>query len=348
MRIEKVQSVQTLRLVAASMVLVGHAQHEAESLFRGAFISWNPLLWWGGVDLFFVISGFIMMHVAGDDFGRPGAAAAFFVRRLQRIVPLYWLFTSLMLAAAFLLPSAVDHPSNHWDYIAASYLFVPWARADGAAEPVLALGWTLNYEMFFYVLFAAALCLSRIRGLWSLAILMIGLSLLHPWIPRPWTQIRAWSDPVILEFLAGIGLALARRAGVRLPRPMAIFLILAAVPLIFLTQKFGLRFFAYGLPALVASAGVVLCDWPPNPGRLSKALHLGGDASYAIYLSHPFTLNIVRIVWGKAHLPHPWAFIALATVASIVVGVIVHRALEAPLLRLLARRRPRPAATATI
>src|SRR5690606_35064881 len=101
-----------------------------------------------GVDLFFVISGFIMVHVSRNQFARPGAPLDFVRRRLVRIVPLYWTMTTLMVAVVLLLPQSVDTATADPRQWIASYLFIPFERAsDGMMRPVLGLGWSLNYEM---------------------------------------------------------------------------------------------------------------------------------------------------------------------------------------------------------
>ena len=164
-----------------------------------------------GVDVFFVISGFIMAYITADKFGRPGASGQFLTRRLIRLVPLYWLFTLAMLAAMVLVPGQLAHTALNPAHILASYLFIPWLDSTGLAHPILGLGWTLNYEMYFYVIFAVMLFLPRRIGLWSLAVLFCALALLHPAIDPAQVQLSFWTDPIILEFLFGIGLAMLGR-----------------------------------------------------------------------------------------------------------------------------------------
>ena len=99
--------------------------------------------------MFFVISGFVMVHASEPLFGRADGPRLFWLRRLIRIAPLYWAVTSLYLVLTLLLP---DMATSHYSpgLIAASYLFFPFPREDGTMQPVVGLGWTLNYEMFFY------------------------------------------------------------------------------------------------------------------------------------------------------------------------------------------------------
>ena len=112
-----------------------------------------------GVDLFFVISGFVMVYASERMFGRAGGQLQFITRRLIRIVPLYWLVTPLYLVMALAIPAF--EKSYSVASVVASYLFIPWPRLDGIMQPLVGQGWTLNYEMFFYAIFAAAILAPR-------------------------------------------------------------------------------------------------------------------------------------------------------------------------------------------
>ena len=141
------------------------------------------------MDLFFVISGFVMVWASWDTFGRWRAVAPFVWRRIVRIVPLYWLLTAATVAVAVAAPGSVsDGVRDGWGYIAASFAFVPWRRADGFVQPVLRVGWTLNYEMLFYALVACALPLPRRVALPVLlaalaALVMAGQAVAFTWTP---------------------------------------------------------------------------------------------------------------------------------------------------------------------
>src|ERR1041385_2180302 len=132
-----------------------------------------------GLDLFFVISGFVMVYSSERLFGRADAPRIFMLRRIARIVPLYWAMT-LVVLAYFLLAHGRDmlfalYPPGN---ILASFLFYPYPRGDGALVPLHALGWTLNYEMFFYVVFAALICLSREIAVTAIVALFCTLAVL--------------------------------------------------------------------------------------------------------------------------------------------------------------------------
>ncbi|WP_331326040.1 acyltransferase [Methylorubrum populi] len=210
-----------MRAFAALLVVIHHAQHEAATLagrIGAAFVPGAWLPWPAGVDVFFVISGFIIVHAAGPLYGRPGARARFAAHRIARLVPLYWLVTGLYLALGLAAPALLSGEGGPPDgaRVLASFLFWPMARPDGAVLPLYGLGWTLNYEMAFYALFALGLGLSR-RGAvaWLVAALAL-LVLVGRLVPSPPVPLVFWSDPIILEFALGAGLALARAEGARL------------------------------------------------------------------------------------------------------------------------------------
>jgi exopolysaccharide production protein ExoZ len=205
----KIHSLQALRAVAASLVVADHALLDVT---RGDVENSATSLAWMmgriGVAIFFVISGFIMVHISWDDFGRRGAAAEFLRRRVVRIVPLYWLAT--IAAFGFHKVSETHGADAGWPELLRSILFIPYSNDDGGWAPILAQGWTLNYEMFFYALFAAALSFRRqiavpaIVG--TLVIFTFAGSFLTPGI------LAYLSSPIVLLFVVGIGLAVLWRS----------------------------------------------------------------------------------------------------------------------------------------
>src|SRR5262249_39672775 len=132
-------SLQALRAVAALSVVLYHI----DFIGRGAF----------GVDIFFVLSGFIICHVTAAD------RQHFLLKRLIRIVPLYWARTLVVCALALAAPRLLQTTSDSWMGLLKSLFFIPYEKESGRVYPVLFLGWTLNYEMFFYVVFSIALAL---------------------------------------------------------------------------------------------------------------------------------------------------------------------------------------------
>lgn len=349
--------VQVLRAAAAAMVVVHHARHEADLLAaRGAGPALDPatlLPWWAGVDLFFVISGFVIVAASGPLFRVPGGRARFLAHRVARVVPLYWLTTALYLALALVRPDLLGEAGalgRDPGYVAAAFAFWPAARPDGSVQPLYGLGWTLNYEMVFYALFVLGLGLGRrgaVAWLCAALALLVALRAASPGIGLP---LGFWADPIVLEFALGATLALARGEGLRLgpAARLALALLgvlglaLAAGVLAGAAEAAGFaRPLLAGVPAalLVAAAGLGPARDTDAMARLPGALRglaRLGDASYALYLVHPFALRLVRealIRLGWAAALHPWGSIGLMLAASVAAALAVHRLVEAPLSR---------------
>ncbi len=314
---ERLEGLQSLRALAALLVLIGHVRAEAAHYFAldlpGAALPWTR-----GVDIFFIISGFIITLSAARFAARPGA---FLWRRLRRVVPLYALFTTLMVALLLAAPGSLKSTSLDPAQIASSYLFLPYERADGRIAPVLSLGWTLNYEVFFYALLA--LCLALPRPLLACCAGLAALCLLGPALPQT-TATVFYANPLILEFTFGIALARLWQCGfVRPSAPLAGL----ALP----------RVLAAGLPAtVIVAAGTLLA-----PDR-HLPLQSIGNASYALYLSHRFPLRLGTLVLVPVMPAHPLAalvFCVLLVGLCLWAARAVHLHVERPLT---ARLGPRP------
>lgn len=338
-------SVQLLRAVAAATVVFGHAETEATQVLPGL----RPIGFdFGiGVDIFFIISGFVMWLSSAHLFGRAGASWTFLRRRFLRVVPLYWLYTLGMLAAILLFPSKLNNAEISPGMVISSFLFFPMLNAHGTYNPVLALGWTLNYEMFFYALFAASLVFERLRGFRVLAGLILGFVLVGfalDVVPGGAAADRAvgheplafWGEPIILEFLLGV--LLARRFQARGHTPSAgWFLAAMAAAAVSYALLSGVesRVVSLGIPSGFFAAGFIFCLPERLDDFLSGVARIGGDSSYSLYLSHPFTLAIAKIVWLRLDpgFALPWGYVVASTLASVVAAYVLYLLVERPLLR---------------
>lgn len=283
-------SIQILRAVAALFVVFAHqwgafvqlgAQNAIPDFKFGTF----------GVDLFFVISGFVMVYTSEELFGRRGAMREFIGRRLLRIVPLYWSLTTLLIAGWFAwfgwfgekLPELVT-----WKNVLGSYFFVPVARPhNGEPLPVLSVGWTLNYEMFFYCLFAATIFLRRNVATVALTVVIFAIAAM----PFDKPPLSVWSSGLICEFAFGTWVALAYRNGWRINPFLSAAMIVAGLALAIGTYPDegtdAARPICWGFSALLIVAGSALCNADLKTGRWLIPLVAVGDASYALYLVHP-------------------------------------------------------------
>ena len=312
----KIESVQALRAVAALCIAILHVLNDATTLDPGGLMAhWHEgLPWAGGVDLFFVISGFVMVYASGALFGNRNSPALFMARRLIRIVPLYWTTTTLFLLVALTARSSVSEGAGSVADVVMSYAFLPARRADGGIQPIYSLGWTLNYEMFFYVVFAACIWQTRRRALVLVALLLGAAMAMHPLVPEQATALVFWTDPILAEFLFGMAVAVAAAAGVSLSAPIRAGVIVAALLLLMIGHIYtgdGSRPLTIGVPMAMLMAGTVL----GRPVRIGRALLLLGDASYALYLVHPFAMRPVALLWRHLHLTGPVAAAGYAVVA---------------------------------
>ncbi|HEX8623193.1 MAG TPA: acyltransferase [Allosphingosinicella sp.] len=330
-----ITNIQILRFFAAAAILVTHS---ALLVPRSGLFAHFP--WVGGVDLFFVISGFIMMWLTWGRFGESGAASRFLLRRMIRIVPPYWFFTTLMVAAVLLASRHIRNTTLEAAPVVTSYAFLPWPRpSDGKLNPILSQGWTLNYEMFFYAAFAAALCLRN--GLRWLVLAFILLAALHYAVPDDWFVLKFYTDPIILEFLVGIGIAHIYMRGVQVPLwgsvALAGLAVLAFEAARLLPHFDGDRALTLGLPASLLFLSLALRPEPPRQGPVRRFLRLGGDASYTLYLSHTFTATAMAIAWRRLGFEDPWLELAVAIVAGIAVALLLYHFLERPATDALSR-----------
>lgn len=336
--ISRIDSLQVLRLVAAVLVVIGHTQTEIIKR-TGTETAWwqSRLLDWGlGVDVFFVLSGFIMIHMMLDRFGSRATAVDFLRRRLIRIAPLYWIFTTVVLLLDLMTTGLPVSPLN----LIFSYLFLPGPQCGDYCFPLLTLGWTLNCEMLFYAIFTVALLFRRRTGLVIIAGTIVLLIAAAQILPPEITAIRFWGDPIVGEFLFGIALGLAFNRGVRFSRSAGAMLIAAGFLLavgLFQADAYLTvwRLVTGGFPAALIVAGTAL-QRPRGtaPGPVGRWLILGGDASYALYLSHPLAVKPAAIVLGHV-LDHGWGvalFFVVPVAAALVGSLIVHQLIERPLL----------------
>lgn len=328
-------NVQILRGIAAVMVVGYHIGNEfADRGFPGPLPDFSAGS--AGVDIFFVLSGFIMVHSTAAAFGAPGAAGLFLARRLVRLVPLYWLVTTLSVLVLVQQARPTGLSGDTWRWIAASYAFLFYPHAEGGDFPVYAQGWTLNFEMVFYAGFAAALPFRRGLALAALAAGLMLLVLIGLAAPLPW-PIDRWSNSNVVEFVLGIGLAAVHARGWRVPLPVALGL--AGVGLATFVLTLGsvddwlpYRGFVWGPPACAVVAAAAL-SVPRRGGGLRTALERLGDASYALYLVHYAFFVALGDVLGRftpvASLP-PKLYGSLCFAGAIGLAFAVHHGIERP------------------
>jgi exopolysaccharide production protein ExoZ len=329
-RTETVVAIQYLRAVAAALIVFQHAMGVP------AFVHYAAHFGTVGVDLFFVISGYIMWTTTER---RERGPIAFWLARIVRIVPLYWFFTATYVAAALITPGSFYVVNLDPVHIVKSFLFIPAEHPNlGLVAPVYTLGWTLNYEMFFYLLFGLCLFVRWPRVRFALLAAIFVALVLSGLLVQPRSSVlRTYTDPIMLEFLAGAVLAVISPRLMRCGTLVGLTLLAAAalwVTVVY-AQGFQLaRIVSHGIPAIVAVAGALMIEpWARRrPSRFGMML---GDASYSIYLAHPFAQRLwllgVNRTFGLATIS-PTLYIFTAFVVGIAGGVVCHWLVERPLL----------------
>ncbi|WP_187436472.1 acyltransferase family protein [Bradyrhizobium hipponense] len=314
-------SVQYLRAIAALSVVYHHAASKAGlPTFASA----------AGVDVFFVISGFIMWTVTENREQTPGQ---FLWHRVARIVPTYWLYTFLLLA--MVSAGLTQQTGITFGHMLGSLFFIPCHSPDGQPYPVLYQGWTLNYEMFFYLLFSVALLAGKTIRLIAILTTLSLLTLIGTLISSENVIVRTYTNPILVEFGFGLLLGYSTKRvdiGRTLSRSLVATGILgfALVSVATIDQP---RLLSWGVPAALLVFGGVFYETSGNVVQL-RIPRILGDASYSIYLAHTFVVSALFRVVGQ----NRYGFVIAAVVASAIVGVISYWLIEKLLLKLARRK----------
>ncbi len=328
---DQLQSVQILRAIAA-LAVVGF--HFAQSLAMdfGLIPLDSFTMGSDGVDIFFVISGFIMTYTtAREDQRSPGDFAW---KRLARIVPLYWVLTLAVFAIGIVAPSLLNSGGASWEELGKSLAFIPYERTDGRVAPVLFLGWTLNYEMFFYAVFTLALLVAPRWRLQIVVGVMAVMATVGYAYPGDLGVLgRFYTNGIILEFVWGCLLFVAWNRWPDRIRGMAPIWLLGTALL--LLQNFWNvplpREIEKGLPALMIVAGVLAMT--VKDGAVSRAFRAIGDASYSLYLGHPYAIGLcVKLSIALLGATVLGALVAgtLTLVVSLLAALLSFHLLEKP------------------
>ena len=322
------------------MGVVYHLVH-AENVYGGgaSFLGGPAPFGFAGVDVFFVIPGFIIATITAGRFGSTAGALDFLGRRALRIFPLYWLCSAAIVLALIVRPGSLD-PSIAEKSILHSLLLLP---QEGG--PMLVVGWTLTHELFFYTMTAIALAacsrsrIPRLIAVWAIVLLILQPLPTH----TPWPKLL--TSPLALEFMAGAVAGLhwrtlsARHAWGALTTGL-IWMVGACLWLAdhpFHGQTDGTRVLAFGLPSALVVASLVRLE---TEGRIKLpriAVRLG-DASYSLYLTHVFVLSLSGRIWVSLEATGiriaNAGFVFSAAAACGVTALLVHRYVERPITSL--------------
>jgi exopolysaccharide production protein ExoZ len=339
----KLSGVQAARAVAALMVVLYHATRGLSLPQYLGYIPFGNSFGFGhaGVDFFFVLSGFIIMHAHTADIGKPDRLYAYLWRRATRIYPIYWIVTLIQASPAFV---SVDSASR----LAPSHIVHSLLLLPEAIEPLVGVGWTLRSQILFYIVFALTILDRRLcKPLIVIALLFVTIGLIvSP--ADPWAGLLV--SGFNIQFLMGIAAAkfLARRS---VPNPIAlivggILLFLAAggieehgaVPLNGLIGRV-----LYGGASMAILLGLVEAE-RGGTIRFGRAGVMLGNASYALYLIHLTVIPLaIRALARSGFLAAMPAAVTVSALMVLCLGaaIALHRAVEVPLATFLHRRTPR-------
>jgi len=309
----RLANIQALRAFAALIVIFFHLVGNAHK--HGIFpVVLNPLGQWGnsGVDIFFVISGFVMVE---SQRGKPTTAVNFLTRRILRIVPLYWLLTLAYWALGTLAPSLFPNLKLSIPWLVASLAFM--SGIFGFPAPILGQGWTLEFEMLFYLVFASALWMrnSVKSGILTIAIMLSTVMAFH-------------SNAIILEFCFGVLVGLIY-GKFKLSALMSYSFLGIGVACFLFTLLFGIgswnRVLVFGIPAFFLVLGLVNVRQTQN-----KLFIMLGDSSYSAYLFQffaiPFLFKFADILPKTRSLSD--IVILLFAIITVVAGQILYQVVE--------------------
>ena len=347
----RLEGIQIMRAAAATAVVFTHAITRislsrptdiATSLFRtkdgNQWIVGDI-----GVDLFFVISGFIMFYIHQSDFQKKGAVSAFILKRIIRIVPLYWIMTSLTIIILLIAPNLTSNGQRiDLAWLICSYLFVPFSSPSGVIAPVLGVGWTLNYEFIFYYIFGVSLLMNRSNALALISITVIVLVF--------YGKIKGFNSPLsafytswlLCDFLGGVWVAwLAVYFGpidliIRRSLLIISFSVIAYTA-IYPPDETGVsRLLMWGMPSIV----IVLVAYNFQVGGLVGLIfRQAGNASYSIYLSQVFTLPFwakILVLIGPGFISFDLAILMLTSLV-IITGFVIWILVERPITTVVRR-----------
>lgn len=336
---KEVWTVQAMRFLAAFGVVCLHSTFYAHE----RLVHDLPLYKQGmyGVRLFFVISGFVMILSSERLTGRAHGGLIFAVRRIFRIVPLYWLVMAGKLVTLLFVARYALHTRTDRLYIIKSFFFIPARNADGIISPFHGVGWTLNFEMLFYLLFTIALLLRKppVRLIGSMLLLLLVASL---FVTKNWpVPLQFYCNPIVIDFLVGMIIARWYQRGIAI-RPVGAWgLMIGGLFGLFVPVDWP------AMPALVQSLLVTLLSASAIIGAVALEDRLGarlprwivymGAASYSLYLIHPLIAPAFPVLLARLHWPSTMLSLSGSILSALLGGAVLYRYVETPLNRMLSK-----------
>ncbi|MGM3275830.1 acyltransferase family protein [Ralstonia sp. 24A2] len=311
LRPEMLISIQILRALAA-WIVVGHHVTQLLPPFRDNSQISQFFVHYGayGVDLFFVISGFVIYLSSSKSHVTP---REFLLHRIVRVVPAYWIFTALTAIALFFDSTIVALTTFEWPFFIRCLFFVPAMNPSGIGPyPLLTVGWTLNYEMVFYAIYLLAMFApTKLRT----GCVIIGVLMLTFLVPKLGGAFAFYGDAIVLEFLLGVLIGVAYKQGILKKTNAAAGALLVLFGLVVIGEHGGIghNFAWIGLPCAMIVFGTITLEKYAVKARFAKSL---GDWSYSTYLCHALILSLAYRAYQVLELP-------LLTTLLLAIAAIV-------------------------
>jgi peptidoglycan/LPS O-acetylase OafA/YrhL len=329
-------SIQYLRAIAAMLVVFSHIA------WKNMQIGGESINWWHtagsfGVDIFFIISGFIMVFITHNRPMKEKKIETFLKKRFIRIVPLYWFYTLLALVIYLIIPERVNSGGGETE-IVKSFFLLP---LDKGQVYLLNVAWTLHYEFIFYILFAIGLFFSQ-----KYRYVFVGLMILTSLIYKAFFVddttsyiIHSLASDIFFEFAMGMLLFFLIDKK-EFPLVLSLASLIIGIMLfyfIFSGEKITYLYHLYtGVSAFLICFGVVSMERVWRKKEI-KFLSKIGDASYTLYLLHPFVLVGTLMVYNKVTHFVPKSetlFIILMFLSAIVVSYVAYIVIEKNLIKI--------------
>jgi len=306
---KRLLSIEIIRFAAAFSVLL----HHIPSIDIGVF----------GVDAFFIISGFVMMY-STKNFDKN-----FFLKRLLRIIPLYWSATFGVYLISLYKPEILYSSTSDINHLLNSLFFIPFDKNGVGHEPLLAVGWTLNLEVLFYLIFYLSLIISnKYRDIIATLIICSSILIFNNF---DFFITNVYSDIILIEFILGFliyNLLYDKKSYKNF------FIIIIIVFVILIKNTYLHRFFYFGIPM------AILCFLVIKYLKIKYSnliINLGG-MSYALYISHVFIIRIFDrlLPWfGSQNNINNITATLFSIFGSTLVGFFIYKFLDMPLYRKL-------------
>ena len=331
-----VNSIQFLRFIAAALVVFSHAMDDSKYYITDSV---SPIMHYigdfgrSGVHIFFVISGFIMVYTSFEkEFGNFDSST-FLLRRFLRIYPIYWIYS----AAYILFRQIVSEGyGSIWNVLGSLLLF------PGYSYLIISQGWTLSYEVYFYICFGFFMMLGLLRGLLVMSLFFLVAIAVGLVFHSDSAGFHLVTNSLLVEFLFGAWIAYFFVLDARLSTTLSNVILLLGLGIFSGGLAFGYNRFPsvlmWGAPSALLIAGSVFNERGGNlPVFIQRYSYLG-DSSYSLYLLHVLLIGVMLTVF-RAVLPNFGSdYIAIClvlTVLCILIAVVSYELIERRLVGFL-------------